>query len=483
MMKRWLLAVIVCSLVASGCSRYKGIPETQKNSPSSDETTDDSSESSETDKQEETLPVSALPKKTPVKVKGIYISGYMAGSEGFQAILDKIEGTEINAVVIDVKNDDGRITFAMDGAPTVKEIGAEKKYIQDMPAMMAQLKARGIYTIARVVAFRDPYLAEQKPEWSLKNKDGSLHRDNKGLAWVNPYRTEVWDYLVEVGEAASRAGFDEVQFDYIRFATDSSMKQVVFDGDETKGRSKTDIITEFIQYAYGKLSARNITVSADVFGTIIGSNVDAQAVGQVYSDMANHLDYICPMIYPSHYGDGNFGIDHPDTEPYKTIRAALKLSKSDLEKTRGVAGKQAEVRPWLQDFTASYLDHHISYGKKEVREQIQAVYDAGYDEWILWSASNRYTWDALLSEEEAKKEGARIAQQRATKAEESKTAAAETTKAPVKVQSEAEKSLEGAVEEETTRQQPESGEASEKKEKRNKPPVVIVTTGGLRNEK
>ena len=483
MMKRWLLAVIVCSLVASGCSRYKGIPETQKNSPSSDETTDDSSESSETDKQEETLTVSVLPKKPPVKVKGIYISGYMAGSEGLQDILDKIEGTEINAVVIDVKNDDGRITFAMDGAPTVKEIGAEKKYIQDMPAMMAQLKAKGIYTIARVVAFRDPYLAEQKPEWSLKNKDGSLHRDNKGLAWVNPYRTEVWDYLVEVGEAASRAGFDEVQFDYIRFATDSSMKQVVFDEDETEGRSKTDIITEFIQYAYGKLSARNITVSADVFGTIIGSNVDAQAVGQVYSDMANHLDYICPMIYPSHYGDGNFGIDHPDTEPYKTIRAALKLSKSDLEKTRGESGNQAVVRPWLQDFTASYLDQHISYGKKEVREQIQAVYDSGYDEWILWSASNRYTWDALLSEEEAKKEAARIAQQRATKTEESKTAAVKATQAPVKVQSEAEKSLEGAVEEETTRQQSETGEVSEKKEKRNKPPVVIVTTGGLRNEK
>ena len=483
MMKRWLLAVIVCSLVAAGCSRYKGIPEIQNNSPSSDETTGHSSESSEADKQEETLSVSALPKKTPVKVKGIYVSGYMAGSEGFQAILDKIEGTEINAVVIDVKNDDGRITFVMDGAPTVKEIGAEKKYIQDMPAMMAQLKAKGIYTIARVVAFRDPYLAEQKPEWSLKNKDGSLHRDNKGLAWVNPYRTEVWDYLVEVGEAASRAGFDEVQFDYIRFATDSSMKQVVFDEDETEGRSKTDIITEFIQYAYGKLSARNITVSADVFGTIIGSNVDAQAVGQVYSDMANHLDYICPMIYPSHYGDGNFGIEHPDTEPYKTICAALKLSKSDLEKNRGQAVNQAVVRPWLQDFTASYLDHYIPYGKKEVREQIQAVYDAGYDEWILWSASNRYTWDALLSEEEAKKEAARIAQLRGTEEEESKTAAAETTQAPVKVQSEAEKSLEGAVEEETTRQQQKSGEASEKKEKRNKPPVVIVTTGGLRNEK
>jgi hypothetical protein len=484
MMKRWLLAVIVCSLVAAGCSRYKGTPETLNTGPSSDEATGDSSECGQPDKQEETLEVSALPKKAPVKVKGIYISGYMAGSEGFQAILDKIEGTEINAVVIDVKNDDGRITFGMDGAPTVKEIGAEKKYIPDMPAMMAQLKAKGIYTIARVVAFRDPYLAEQKPEWSLKNKDGSLHRDNKGLAWVNPYRTEVWDYLVEVSEAASRAGFDEVQFDYIRFATDSSMKQVVFDEEETEGRSKTDIITEFIQYAYDKLSAQNIAVSADVFGTIIGSNVDAQAVGQVYSDMANHLDYICPMIYPSHYGDGNFGIDHPDTQPYDTIRAALKLSVSDLKKTRGEGVSQAVVRPWLQDFTASYLDHYIPYGKKEVRDQIQAVYDAGYDEWILWSASNRYTWDALLSEEASKKEAVRIAQLRGTKEEESKTSAAETIQAPVIKQSQAEKSLEGAVAaEETARRQTESEKASGKKEKRNKPPVVIVTTGGSRNEK
>nr|WP_288827843.1 putative glycoside hydrolase [uncultured Clostridium sp.] len=482
-MKRWLLAVIVCSLVAAGCSRYKGIPETSGTGPSSDEVTGGSSESVSEDRQDETAEASVLPKKAPVKVKGIYISGYMAGSAGFQDILDKIEGTEINAVVIDVKNDDGRITFVMDDAPTVKEIGAEKKYIQDMPAMMAQLKAKGIYTIARVVAFRDPYLAEQKPEWSLKNKDGSLHRDNKGLAWVNPYRTEVWDYLVEVGEAASEAGFDEVQFDYIRFATDSSMKQVVFDEKDTQGRSKTDIITEFIEYAYEKLSARNIPVSADVFGTIIGSNVDAQAVGQVYSDMANHLDYICPMIYPSHYGDGNFGIDHPDTQPYDTIRAALKLSRTDLEKTKPEGARQAVVRPWLQDFTASYLDHHISYGKKEVRDQIQAVYDAGYDEWILWSASNRYTWDALLSEEEAEKEAARIAQLRGTEEEETETAAAKTEPASVKDQSQAEKSLEGAVaKEETTGQETQSGEASENKEKRNKPPVVIVTTGGSRNE-
>ncbi|MDR0924971.1 MAG: putative glycoside hydrolase [Hungatella sp.] len=473
-MKRWLLAVIALSLVASGCSRYKGISEPSE----TDSKTDESQQSTEESGQ---LPmeVSVLPGKKPVKVKGIYISSYMAGSEGLQAILDKIQGTEINTVVIDVKNDDGRITFAMEDAPTVNEIGATEKYIKDIDSLMAQLKSRGLYTIARVVAFRDPYLAEKKPEWALKNKDGSLHRDNKGLAWVNPYRTEVWDYLVEVGTQASKAGFDEVQFDYIRFSTDSSMKQVVFDEKDTMGRSKTDIITEFIQYAYEKLSSQKIFVSADVFGTIIGSKVDAEAVGQIYSDMACHLDYICPMIYPSHYGDGNFGIDHPDMEPYRTIRAALKLSRQDLE-SAGQAGKhQAIVRPWLQDFTASYLKHHIPYGAGEVRAQIQAVYDSGYDEWILWSASNRYTWEGLLSLEAAKEEAKKLASVRQRR-ETASPSAAETKDLSSEAQTEGkeektEKSLEGST---AAAEGSQETKKENKKKTRIKPDVVIVTTGG-----
>ncbi|ADL03697.1 putative glycoside hydrolase [Lacrimispora saccharolytica] len=498
-MKRWLLTVIAFSLVASGCSRYKGISqpsETDSKTEESRQSTEESVQNTEVEAGQLPMEVSAEPGKKPVKVKGIYISGYMAGSEGLQAILDKIQGTEINTVVIDVKNDDGRITFAMDDAPTVNEIGATEKYIKDIDSLMAQLKARGLYTIARVVAFRDPYLAEKKPDWGLKNKDGSLHRDNKGLAWVNPYRTEVWDYLVEVGAEAANAGFDEIQFDYIRFATDSSMKQVAFLEADTRGRSKTDIITEFIQYAYEKLSSHNVFVSADVFGTIIGSRVDAEAVGQIYHEMACHLDYICPMIYPSHYGDGNFGIDHPDTEPYRTIRAALKLSKQDLDSAREEGRPQAIVRPWLQDFTASYLQHHIPYGAKEIRAQIQAVYDAGYDEWILWSASNRYTWEGLLTDEAAKEEAESLARVRET--EETSSAAYSGTKEPQSEatprQSEtrepqsaeqtegkeekAKKSLEESTAEAETR--PET-KADNKKKPRTKPDVVIVTTGGSRN--
>ena len=221
----------------------------------------------------------------------------------------------------------------------------------------------------------------------LKLPDGSVFRDRSGLAWVNPYRQEVWDYLVEIGTEAAAMGFDEVQFDYIRFCTERGVGDVVFDEAETRGRSQDGRDHRIYGLRNDRLSPQGIYVAADVFGAIIGSEIDSMSVGQVYEDMAAHLDYICPMIYPSHYGDGNFGIEHPDTEPYRTILAALQKSSGVLGAARQEGQHQAIVRPWLQDFTASYLKHYIEYGPEEIRAQIQATYDAGYDEWMLWSAA------------------------------------------------------------------------------------------------
>ena len=409
-MKKWLFAFSMAGLLAlTGCSRPAPEEET---SPAETETVEEAPVEEETrgikvienvgpDKNrtvslrivDENNP--ALPGREAVKVRGIYISGPMAGStELFQNILDSAAGTEINTVVIDFKDDQGRIICPMD-SPVASEIGACRPYVQDMKELIASLKERGLYVIARVVAFRDPWLAEKKPEWSLHLADGSLYRDRQGMAWVDPYRKEVWDYLVEVGTEAKEAGFDEVQFDYIRFSTEGTMRDVVFDEAVTGGRSKTDVITEFVKYAYENLASQGLFVSADVFGTIIGSDIDAQAVGQVYTEMAKHLDYICPMIYPSHYGPGNFGLEHPDTMPYETVLEALKKSQMVMDQAAeadGHVSSQAIVRPWLQDFTASYLGegNYIPYGYNEVQRQIQAVKDAGYDEWMLWSAANRY---------------------------------------------------------------------------------------------
>lgn len=406
-MKAKLSLFLVCVVLVSGCKRYERIdepvtspaPVVVTRSQEEAETKETEQETSEVQIQVTTEPW--RPKRTPVKVKGIYISAYVAGTESMMdEIIRHIDETEINAVVIDVKDDNGRITFSMD-TPVVNEIGAVQRLIPDIEGLMKKLKEHNIYTIARVVAFRDPYLPEQKPELALKLADGSIYRDNKGMAWVNPYKRELWDYLVEVGIGAHDAGFDEVQFDYIRFSTEKGVNNVVYDEADTGGRSKTDIITEFIDYAYERLAEENIYVAADVFGAIIGGGVDSDSVGQSYGDMAEHLDYICPMIYPSHYGDGNFGIEHPDTQPYDTIFAALQGSKEALGGHTKKNGDAIIVRPWLQDFTASYLANYIEYGPTQIREQIQAVYDAGYDEWMLWSAACRYHWDGLKTQEEA----------------------------------------------------------------------------------
>ena len=432
-MRKWIAAGVL-ALALTGCTRYEPVeefPDIEYDSTAATEAAQESTEAETEGGEEAVISISAYPERERVKVKGIYVSAYVAGTgDMIDRIIEQMDQTELNAMVIDVKDDQGRITFAMD-SPTVNEIGASKVFINDMPALIQKLKDHNIYPIARVVAFRDPYLAEQKPEWSLHVADGGIYRDNKGLAWVNPYRQEVWDYLVEVGKKAGEIGFSEIQFDYIRFAVDRTMKDVVFDPEDTKGRRKEEAITEFISYAYDALAREGLMVSADVFGTIIRSGEDAQAVGQDYGEMARHLDYLCPMIYPSHYGDGNFGIEHPDTQPYDTILNALKGSKDVLAKAKAEHenGRQAIVRPWLQDFTASYLKNYIDYGDEQVRAQIQAVYDAGYDEWILWDAGVSYHYGGLLTPEEAAREEQEIQESRAEEARLEESRAAQSSAA------------------------------------------------------
>lgn len=458
-MKRGLI-YLMCLLTLVACNRYEGESGQQRNIQDGDEQqisgTTEETETTARELTEEEIWEAAKAERTPVKVKGIYLTSAVAADEQWMDnIIAKIDETEINAVVIDIKDDHGRITFNTN-TPLINEAGSSNNKIEDIKALTRKLKEHNIYAIARVATFRDPYLAEAKPEWSLRDADGSVHKDNTGMAWLNPYNEEMWEYFVELGKAIADAGFDEIQFDYIRFATDKTMANVVYDETQVNGRSKTDIITEFIDYVYKELAGEGIFVSADVFGAIIGSVRDAQSVGQIYEEMAENLDYICPMIYPSHYGEGNFGIEHPDKQPYDTIKAALQGSKKvlaaaargekkDYNITSGSAqseptttqattefmedevleaagltsmpsgsGPEAEsdesvgdepgenpdyhqavVRPWLQDFTASYLKNYINYGPDEIRAQIQAVYDVGYDEWILWNAACNYTWDGL----------------------------------------------------------------------------------------
>ena len=340
------------------------------------------------------------------KVKGIYVTGPKAGSAGMEDLIRLVDETELNAMVIDVKNDEGNVTFRLTNEEItqdipvldrITEMQAGVRYIRDIQVLMQELKDHNIYTIARIVCFKDPVLAAAQPELALTKPDGKPVTDANGLAWVNPYRQEVWEYLTELAEMAVDLGFDEIQYDYVRFPVGSDANAADY-GVDMEAYPKRQAIQDFLSYAGDRLHEKGCVVTADVFGTIIGSETDVQTVGQDYTALGQTVDAISPMVYPSHYANGVFGLKVPDANPYETVSAAMQGSAEELQDIPET--ERAVVRPWLQAFTATWVPGHISYNGTQIREQIQAVYDAGYEEWILWNATNRYSSDGLLAAEE-----------------------------------------------------------------------------------
>ena len=340
------------------------------------------------------------------KVKGIYVTGPKAGSVGMEDLIRLVDETELNAMVIDVKNDEGNVTFRLTNEEVtqdipvldrISEMQAGVRYIRDIQALMQELKEHNIYTIARIVCFKDPILAAAQPELALTKPDGKPVTDANGLAWVNPYRQEVWEYLTELAEMAADLGFDEIQYDYVRFPVGSDANAADY-GVDMEAYPKRQAIQDFLSYAGDRLHEKGCVVTADVFGTIIGSETDVQTVGQDYTALGQTVDAISPMVYPSHYANGVFGLKVPDANPYETVSAAMQGSVEELQEIP--EEERAVVRPWLQAFTATWVPGHISYNGAQIREQIQAVYDAGYEEWILWNATNRYSSEGLLTAEE-----------------------------------------------------------------------------------
>lgn len=334
-----------------------------------------------------------------VKAKGIYVSGHTVGHERrFSELLELVESTELNTMVIDVKNDHGSVTYKSD-IEVVKRIGSDASApIKDVNALMETLRERNIYPIARVVVFRDPHLPEKQPEWAIQKRDGSgSWRDRSGYAWVNPYEKNVWDYNIAIAKEAALKGFREIQFDYVRFPENAEKvdREAYFPGSE--GIRKDEAIERFLTYAREQLADYNVHISADVFGVIATSWGDSDRIGQNWEKMSPLVEIISPMIYPSHYGAGYFGFAVPDANPAGTIRRALE----DAIKRNAPLEKPAVIRPWLQSFTATWVKGYIPYGPNEVRKQIDAARDLGIDEYLIWNASNRFYEKSFLTEAEA----------------------------------------------------------------------------------
>ncbi|WP_240041250.1 putative glycoside hydrolase [Paenibacillus ginsengarvi] len=331
----------------------------------------------------------ALPARP--KVKGIYVSGWAAGTAKLDRLIELVEQTELNAMVIDMKTDRGQLTY--DSAlPMADDSGADSaRMIPDISGLVAQLKEKQIYTIGRVVVFKDPYMAAVRPDWALQTKDGGVWQDSKGTSWVDPYHPEVWTYALDIAKEAASMGFDEVQFDYVRFP-DNGLKvdrEVVY--RNPNGWAKSEAIERFLHLATEELHKRGVYVSADVFG-LTASVSDDMGIGQVWNGIAPAIDVISPMIYPSHYGEGVFGIPHPDLEPYLIVQHALADGLRKNGQLASTSPQVATIRPWLQDFTATWVKPHKTYDNTDVQAQIQAAEELGIEEYLLWNSASSYTF-------------------------------------------------------------------------------------------
>ncbi|MEF2965534.1 putative glycoside hydrolase [Paenibacillus sp. M1] len=329
----------------------------------------------------------SLKQEEAPKVKGIYVTAYSAGGSRLNTLIDLVDSTELNSMVIDIKDDAGYITYKTDN-PTLQKMGKPQPFIGDVDALMARLEKHDIYPIARIVVFKDTVLAKKNPELSFRKADGTVWSNGKGDSFVNPYSKEVWDYNIEVAKEAAKHGFKEIQFDYVRFPEgfEKRADSLKYTKNEL---SRIDTVAAFVQYAREQLEPLGIKVSVDIFG-YAASVPAAEGIGQDFVKISNQVDIICPMIYPSHYTTGWFNATDPDKAPYQTIKGAV---TDTLKKLDPLGEEKPIIRPWIQDFTASWLGkgHYTKYGKHEVEEQIRALSEMEIDEYLLWNANNRYT--------------------------------------------------------------------------------------------
>src|SRR5689334_8587245 len=329
-------------------------------------------------------PVSAQVQKlrtdlsTPIR--GLYINRFAAQSTKKMArLIGVADSTEINAFVIDIKDEFG-LNFHSSDPLLQKNEGTAPK-VANMKALVDTLNAHGILPIARMVVFKDSVTARMNPDHTIRKADGSPWRDKKGLTWVNPYANAIWEYNFRVAEEAIKMGFGEIQFDYIRFPEPyKSLPPQVF--PESNGRSKPQVLAEFLKTARERFAKMGVRTTADIFGlvTTVGGALE---VGQQWEHVSPNVDVVLPMVYPSHYPPGSFQLPHPNAVPYDVIHIAISRARERDEKL-GIKGEH--IRPWLQAFSLG----KPPYGPHEIEEQKRAVYDSGYDGWVMWEPGSRY---------------------------------------------------------------------------------------------
>ena len=333
-------------------------------------------------------------KNPPHPIKGIYISAWTnTNSKKISDLIKLVNETELNGVVVDVKDYSGKFSYAVN-IPLAKESGAlDEIKIKDIDTYIEKFHKNNIYVIGRVQVFQDPMLAKVRPDIAIKElKTGKTWKDNKGLEWLDPSRRIVWDYAVDIAKDMASHGFDEVNFDYVRFPADGDIEKMDFPFWDAV-RPKYELISSFFSYLSDQLKNTDIATSADLFGLASWRALDFSFdlnIGQRLVDALPYFNYVSPMVYPSHYPDNFNGIKNPSAKPYEIVYGSL-VSWNQLKAT---STYKAVLRPWLQNFDLK----GYKYDKTRVRAQIQAAEDLGIESWLLWNSGSNYTRDALLAE-------------------------------------------------------------------------------------
>lgn len=329
-------------------------------------------------------------------IRSLYLTGWSAGTKSKrESVIENMKEANFNAVVIDIKDEAGQLSYNS-SVPTAITISASKHMIADIQAVIQEFHDANLYVIGRIVTFKDPTYAKKIPENAYHKDDGSLWSDYNGNNWPNPYNEASWEYPIALAQEAATLGFDEIQFDYVRFPSSEGKTKTIAFGFDSDTKTKSEVIQAFLTKAKQALADSSVVVSADVFGVTTKKVGDFEHIGQDFQAIAQIVDVICPMIYPSHYGFGEYGIKAPDTKPYEIVTYAL---EDALDQYRMYSGDRtlAKIRPYLQDFSASWLGkgNYILYETPAVTAQIQAGHDLGIDDFTLWDPNNKYAYDAL----------------------------------------------------------------------------------------
>ncbi len=325
-------------------------------------------------------------KKTPPATKAIYMSSWVAGSkEAREKMLKKFEGTQINTVVLDIKDTTGKIVIKLN-SPTLARYQSEESRVSDIKEFVEELHAKGYYVVGRIAVFQDNYLTRVRPDLAMRRKDNNeLWQDAKGMAWLDVSQQEVWDYTIALASEAYATGFDELNFDFVRFPTDGDISQIRYRNYDPSKETRVEALRKFFVYLHEHIKDIGVPSSADVFG-MVTTNDDDLGIGQVMENIAPYVDYISPMLYPFQYPKGWQGYKRPATVPYKVVKISLDRG---IKKIEALGFSKDKIRPWLQDF-----DLGANYTSGMVKAEQQAVYDAGLSSWMMWDSSNKYTLSA-----------------------------------------------------------------------------------------